>query len=44
MTAKYIDKLAIKYKKNPTEKNKKAWYIAINLWAARQKMGVFNGQ
>ena len=38
LTIKYIDGLAEKYRKNPTEKNKKAWYTAINQWAERHKL------
>jgi|TARA_R100001530_G_scaffold107795_2_gene75450 hypothetical protein len=38
LNTKYIDGLAEKYRKNPTEKNKKAWYIAINQWSERHKL------
>ena len=38
LNTKYIDGLAEKYRKNPTEKNKKAWYIAINQWSERHQL------
>ena len=38
LTTKYIDGLAIKYRMNPTDKNKQAWFNAVNQWAQRYKL------
>ena len=38
LTIKYIDGLAIKYRKNPTDKNKQAWFDAVSQWAERHRL------
>ena len=38
LTIKYIDGLAEKYRKNPTDKNKKAWFDAVSQWAQRHRL------
>ena len=38
LTTKYIDGLAEKYRKNPTAKNKKAWFDAVSQWAQRHRL------
>ncbi len=38
LTTKYIDGLAEKYRKNPTDKNKKAWFDAVSQWAKRYEL------
>ena len=38
LTIKYIDGLAEKYRKNPTTKNKKAWFDAVSQWAQRHRL------
>ena len=38
LTIKYIDGLAIKYRKNPTDKNKQAWFEAVSQWAERHRL------
>ena len=38
LNTKYIDGLAIKYRKNPTDKNKQAWFDAVSQWAERHRL------
>ena len=38
LTIKYIDGLAEKYRKNPTAKNKQAWFDAVSQWAQRHRL------
>ena len=38
LTTKYIDGLAEKYRKNPTARNKQAWFDAVSQWAQRHRL------
>ena len=38
LTIKYIDGLAEKYRKKPTDKNKKAWFDAVSQWGQRHRL------